>query len=69
MITKFNVGDAVQIKNTDKKGKVSLISIVDKDFVIYEIKLEKSIYNPETAWYDESILTSSRKGDPNERAS
>lgn len=67
MITKFNVGDIVQIKNTDKKGKVSLISIVDKDFVIYEIKLEKSIYNPETGWYNENILTSSRKGDPNER--
>jgi hypothetical protein len=63
MITKFNCGDIVKVQHKTEYvyGKIQLIAIPENNSPIYEIFLEKPIYNRDTLWYDESKITLQRR--------
>lgn len=61
MITKFDCGDVVKIKNKNTLGMVTMI-IVNNNEIIYEVLLEEPIYNMSSVCYDEIRLQLQKKG-------
>lgn len=62
MITKFDCGDIVSVwhKASEVHGAITLIASTE-DENIYEVFLEKPIYNQEKLWYPENRITLKRK--------